>query len=339
MKAALGSLPEQIEAVLGDPAEVGAAVSGLVAPENVVVLGMGGSGVAGAALQAFAATRSPVPVLAQGGYECPAFVGERSLVFAVSFSGATEETLHSCAGAIAAGARPVAITSGGPLAGLVAAKGGKVIRIAGGIPQPRAGLGAMLAPLLLACEEVGVLEGSRRELEAAVRQLRRRVPTLMESSGPAAEAARAIGRTIPLVHGAAGLGAVAARRWRTQVNENAKALAFDASQPEASHNEVCGFGQGGDITRQLVTLVELHQKGEDEHISRRFGLFTELAGEAIGAVVRVEGEGEGDLARFLDLVAIGDATSLHLAAAEGVDPGPVPVLTEIKRRLAARRAS
>jgi glucose/mannose-6-phosphate isomerase len=305
------------------------------APSVVVVLGMGGSAVAGSILAAFAAPRSHLPVVVSSGYRCPVAAGSSALVFAVSFSGETEETLAAAEQAVRQGARLIALTGGGPLAELAAAHGGDVMTIPPGIPQPRAGVAAMAAPLLLAAEQLGVVEGVRRELELAHEQLARRLPGIVAGGGLAAEVARRIGRTIPLVHGESGLGAVAARRWKTQVNENAKAPAFTAEQPEVCHNEVCGFGQHGDVPRQLLTVVELRLPGEHPGVARRFELVAEAVGEAVADVVRVRGEGDGELAAFFDLVALGDVVSLHLAAHEGIDPGPVPVLAELKAKMRA----
>ena len=81
------------------------------------------------------------------------------------------------------------------------------------------------------------------------------------------EIAQQLDRTIPLVQGASGIGAVAARRWKTQVNENAKAPAFFAAQPEWCHNEICGFGQNGDVTRQVTTIVDAAQQTSSTHRS------------------------------------------------------------------------
>lgn len=332
MLAATAAMPDHIEAAL----ESFNGIGGPPDPTSaVVVLGMGGSAVAGAVLQALAAPRSTLPVILASGYDCPAFVGPNTLVFALSFSGETEETLEATAAAMKAGAFVVALTQGGSLGQLVAGGGGPVLVIPPGIPQPRAGVGAMVAPLLLACQQAGIVTGARSDLERSVAQLRRRLPALVDGGGGAVEVARRIGRTIPLIHGATGLAAVAARRWKTQVNENAKAPAFYGSQPEVCHNEVCGFGQNGDVTRQLLTLVELHLLGEHPQVARRFELVAETVAEAVSDIVSVQGEGEGELAGFFDLVAIGDFMSLHLAGREGVDPGPVPVLTEIKERLRA----
>jgi glucose/mannose-6-phosphate isomerase len=193
----------------------------------------------------------------------------------------------------------------------------------------------MVVPLLLACEQLGLLRDVRTHLSATIAQLARRSAELSAGSGISAHLAQLLGRTIPLIHGASGLGAVAARRWKTQVNENAKAPAFCGVQPDVCHNEVCGFGQNGDVTRQVLTLVNLRTGFEDATVAAGFELFSELTSETLARVLDVEGSGEGDLARFFDLVMIGDFVSLHLAAREGIDPGPVPTMAELELRVAA----
>ncbi len=306
---------------------------------SVVVAGMGGSAVAGEVLAAYAASRSPLPVVLVNSSSPPRFLGPRSLVFAVSFSGQTEETLTVTSAALSAGAPVVAVTCGGALAERVAdaGAGGAVVDLAAGsrppVSQPRSAIGATAASLLLACEQIGLLPGAAADLGLACAQLGRRGQSLSSGGGIAADVARQIGRTIPLVHGASGLGAVAARRWKTQVNENAKSPSAHGVQPEVCHNEVCGFGQHGDVTRQVLTLVNLRSGLEDARMARRFELFAQLTSEALSRVVDVEAAGDGELARFFDLVMIGDVVSLHLAGREGIDPGPVPTLAELKAAL------
>lgn len=302
--------------------------------DHVVVLGMGGSGVAGDVLTAIAAPELRVPVVAVKGYECPAFVGPRTLCFAVSFSGGTEEVLEAAGSAAAAGARMVALSSGGRLAELAGEWGAPWVPLPGDIPMPRAGIGAVAIPPLVVLETMGMLRGVTDRVGAAVRQLRRRRDQLIADANPALDLARRIGRTIPLVYGTGALGAVAATRWKNQVNENAKAPAFAHSHPELCHNEVCGWGQHGDVTRQVLTLVQLRHDHEHPQVARRVGLVEEVVDEVVASVQEVRAEGEGPLAQLLDLVLFGDFTSLHLAYEVDVDPGPIPVLDEIKRRLA-----
>ena len=332
---ATAGLPEQVEAAAREAARI----PGLPrrdAVENVVVLGMGGSGIAGDLVLAVAAPFMAIPVVVLKSYTLPAFVGEGSLVFAVSFSGDTEETVEAAAEAAAQGAHVVAVTSGGELARLAEGWGAPVIAVPGSIPQPRAGLGAMAIPPLLALEQVGLFPGASQWVHLALRQLRRRRDQLVADGNPAAELARRIGRTIPLVYSSGAIGATAAQRWKTQVNENAKTPAFWALHPELCHNEVQGWGQHGDVTRQVFTIVKLRHDAEHPQVMRRFELVEDLLREVVAGMEEVRAEGEGDLAQLLDLVLYGDFVSLYLAAQEGLDPGPVPVLVELKRGLAAR---
>src|SRR5690606_16016870 len=139
-----------------------------------------------------------------------------------------------------------------------------------------------------------------------------------------------IGRTLPIVYGGGALGAVAAARWKAQFNENPKVAAFANVVPELTHNEVCGWAQHGDATRQVFTLVTLRHDFEHPRVARRFEIVTEVCEEIVASVQTVTAAGDGPLAQVLDLALVGDVVSLRMAGAEGVDPGPVPLLDDIK---------
>jgi glucose/mannose-6-phosphate isomerase len=326
---------------LGDQLAVAAAavadgIGGLPelgAIDHLVVLGMGGSGIAGDVLAAVAGPSSPVPISVVKDSVLPGFVGARSLVVALSFSGQTAETLAGATAALERGASVVSVSAGGALATLVEHAGGVVLGVDGTIPMPRAALGALVAPVVAVAEDLGVLPGARAQVAAAVDQLRRRAPLLARPDNPAAALARTIGRTWPLVYGAGALGGVAAVRWKNQVNENAKAPAFNHTVPEACHNELCGWGQHGDVTRQVLTLVELRHGFETADVPRRFALMDDQMLEVVSEICTVEAQGDGPLAQLFDLVLVGDVTSLHLAADAGVDPGPIPALDTMKAGL------
>ncbi|MGO9962420.1 MAG: SIS domain-containing protein [Acidimicrobiales bacterium] len=336
MLGASVGMPEQLEASVSSAREV----TGLPSPDGlaaIVVIGMGASGFGAEILQAVGRDQLRLPVVAVGDCCLPAFVGPSTLVFAVSFSGETEETLEAAATALERGARLIAVTGGGSLAALAKAGGAPVFAPLEGVPQSRAAVAATTAPLLVALEHLGLLAGVTPAIGAAVDQLRKRRDSLAGGGGTAFEIARGLGRTIPLVQGATGIGAVAARWWKTQLNTNAKAPAFFAAQPEWCHDEICGFGQNGDVTRQVVTIVTLRNDFEHTLLERRFSLVSELVGEAVASVIEVRAEGPGPLAQLFDLFLIGDFVSLHVAAREGIDPGPVPVLVEARRSLPGAR--
>ena len=287
----------------------------------MVVLGMGTSGTAGDVLVATAAPFMPVPVTVVRGYEPPDSVGTGSLVFAISFSGDTEETLEAAAGAYEAGASLIVVAGGGALVDLAGEWDVPVVPVPADIPQAGAALGAMAIPPLVLLEEIGLFPGADQWVGQAVDQLRIRRDELVRPGNAAEELARRIGRTIPLIHSAGDLGAAAALRWKSQVNVNAKSPAFWNVYPELCHDEVAGWGQHGDATRQLITLVNLRHDAEHPQVSRRFDLVVDVLNEVVADVLEVRASGEGDLAQLFDLALVGDFVSLFLAGHEGIDPG------------------
>ena len=283
-----------------------------------------------------AALRLPVPVAVVKGYECPAFVGDTTLVFAISASGNTEETVQAASDAAVAGARMVVVTGGGELGELADSWGAPIIPVPPEIPQPRAAIGAMAFPPLVVLEEVGLYPSGSYWISSAREQLKRRRDELDTAgdASAAAQVARRIGATIPLVQGGGAVGAAAAQRWRTQINENAKAPAFSSAQPELCHNEVCGWGQHSELVRTSLSVVNLRHDGEHPQIGRRFELVGEILRREVADLIEVRADGDGDLAQLFDLILFGDFVSLWMAAQAGVDPGPVEVLADLKAGLA-----
>lgn len=330
------ALPEQLALGAATAAEVTAAsLPNPAGVSSVVGLGMGGSGIGNDVLAAIAGPVMPLPVVVGKDYELPAFVGPSSLVFAASFSGNTEETLAATEAAVERGARLVAVTAGGRLAALAERAGAPVVPVPRDIPHPRAAIGAMAVAPLVVLDAMGLLPGASSWVAAAVTQLSRRRDGLAAGDGGCAgEVARRIGRTIPLVYGGGALGRVAAMRWKCQVNENPKSPAFTAASPELCHNELTGWGQMGDVTRQLVTIVDLRHDFEHTQVARRFALVDAILDEVVSDIVEVRAEGAGPLAQLFDLVLVGDVVALLLAAREGIDPGPIPVLEDLKAALA-----
>jgi glucose/mannose-6-phosphate isomerase len=333
MLAATLALPEQVAAA-ADRAKGLSDLPLIDDITSVVVLGMGGSGVAGDVVAAVAGPFMPVPVVVAKSYELPAFVGDGTLVFAVSFSGDTEETVEATSEAAVQGAKVVIVSRGGELTRLGEAWGSPMVSVPDGIPQPRAAVGALAIPPLIVLEQIGLFPGARRWVDEAVRGLvARRDELTSTGSTIVTDVARQIGRTIPLMYGGGAVGAVAAQRWKTQMNENAKIPAFWNAQPELCHNEIAGWGQHGDLTRQAITLVALRHDFEHPQVMRRFELVFQMVDEVVAGIVQIEARGDGQLAQLLDLILIGDLTSLQLALNEGIDPGPVPALDDIKLAL------
>ncbi|MCX7619688.1 MAG: bifunctional phosphoglucose/phosphomannose isomerase [Acidimicrobiales bacterium] len=322
-------LPEQVE----DAIELAAGVDRLPHHddiENVVFLGMGGSGIAGDLVREVAGPFMAVPIVVHKGYSIPNFIGENTLVFAVSFSGNTEETLDAAANAMMQGGYIVALCNGGELAEL--ARGWDAPHIAlPDIPMPRAGIGAVAVPPLIVLERCGLFPGATAWVRAAVSQLAKRRDELVSDGSAARLLAERIGEATPVIYGGGGLGGTAAMRWKCQVNENAKRHAYFNQSPELCHNEICGWRAP---VPDGLHVVNLRHEFEHPQLARRFRFVDELIRGLGVPVDEVEAAGEGPLAQLLDLVLFGDFVSLHLAYGAGVDPGPIEVLDRLKAELA-----
>ncbi|MEZ5230221.1 MAG: SIS domain-containing protein [Acidimicrobiales bacterium] len=330
---AMLALPEQIEGSLDAIGDI----AGLPDPtriENVLILGMGDSGFGGDVAAASARPFSPRPISVYGGYLPPSWVGPNSLVIAVSASGTTEETLESLEAAVEAGAPLVAVTNGGELETLARRAGAPVLPVMSDAPMPRAQLGALAVPAMLALEQVGLFPGARAWLAIAVEDLKARREELVGDKSPAKELARKIGRTMPIIYGGGVIGTTAAKRWKIAFNHNVKTPAFWAPMPDLCHNELVGWGQNGDVTRQVFTQIQLRHDFEHPQTARRFDYVENKTLEVMADILSVEAKGEGPVAQLLDLIFVGDLTTLELAANEDLDPGPLPIVDDLKHWLA-----
>ncbi len=181
---------------------------------------------------------------------------------------------------------------GGRLADVARDAGGLHLACPPGL-LPRAAIGALVAPILVTLYRTGLAPGAHANLVTAQAQLAQRrdrcVPAVTGAANPARELARHLGRTIPLIYGGGALGGVAAYRWKCDMNENAKAPAFWHQYPELDHNEICGWGQHGDVTRQLFSLVELRHGFEHKRLQLRFDETHGMIDECVHQVLTVEG--------------------------------------------------
>lgn len=322
------------QAAWAEEGDGGAAPALPARPAGVAVLGMGGSAIGGDIVLAVA-SHLPVPAVVVRGYELPAWVGPRTLVVAVSYSGDTEETLAATRVALERGCTPLCVASGGALAGLAAERGLPLVAAPAGL-QPRAALGYLAMPLLAALERAGLVAAADGDVSEAATLLadagRECAPGVADEFNPAKAVARRLHRRVALVYGA-GLTAPAARRWKTQVNENAKAPAFFAELPELDHNEIEGWNGGAGLAARshVVVLEDLHAS---ERLRRRTALTVAALSRQGVSVERLESRGVSPLARALTLVTLGDHASFYLALLEGVDPTPVAAILRLKADLA-----
>lgn len=305
---------------------------------NIVVTGLGGSAIGGDLLRVYAAPRIDVPITVNRDYVLPKFVGPDTLVFAVSYSGNTEETLSAYAEARERGASVVALTTGGKLGALAQADGFPVVEVPGGI-SPRAATGYLFMPTLQVLHRLGLLPNVADEADemiALLGEMRQKLePATAEANNQAKQIARRLQGKIPVIWGAAGTTEVVAQRWKGQINENAKAPAYWNMLPELNHNEIVGLEVPAEILKK-IHLIILRDNRDHPRVQKRIAITKEVVQDKIDGYTEVEALGQGTLAKLYSLIYIGDYTSVYLAALNGVDPGPVKVIDFLKNELLSR---
>jgi glucose/mannose-6-phosphate isomerase len=300
---------------------------GLPEVQNIVIFGMGAARTAGALVRALTGSVVAVPILVESSYRVPACVGGRSLVFAISGSGDTDEVNHAAATATSRGAHLVVITVGGWLAALAKDCEAPLVRIPPEIQPARASLGFVVAALCAIFEEIGFLSGARGWIEITTTQLRLRRAELLQSDSLAHRLAPILAGRHVLVQGDDAFGAVAAERWKSQFNQNAKQPAWFSEQPNASHNEAVAWDSAIGRAPWPDAVVLLRHAFEDARVGRRIDeLAKYLNGKA--AVHSVRGAGGCPLAAAMDLMMLGDVTSLFVAERNGVDPTAIPFISD-----------
>jgi glucose/mannose-6-phosphate isomerase len=288
---------------------------------GVMVCGMGGSAIGGDLAAAALGDRLTRPLITIRGYGLPSWVTPEWTVLCSSYSGNTEETLACFAAAEALGARRIVASTGGELVDGARAAGLPVVGLPG-IFQPRAAVAYMFAVAAEVAALAGAAPRIHTEIDAAAAFLLAESEALQAR---AAEIATQLDGAFPVLYGA-DLTAPVARRWKTQVNENAKIPAFCSELPEADHNELCGWAAADG------RFAALFLEDRDQHPRERRRI--ELTAAAVAAdgapAIRLETDGETRVARLLWGVMLGDLVSLELAKARGVDPLPVEAIERFK---------
>ncbi|MEX0786273.1 MAG: bifunctional phosphoglucose/phosphomannose isomerase [Dehalococcoidia bacterium] len=302
---------------------------------EVVLLGMGGSAIAGDIVRSIASTSGRKPIYVVRGYDAPGFVSEQTLVVACSHSGNTEETLSSVRQSLDAGARGIAVTTGGELRSLAGERGIHCLSYDYD-GEPRSAIGHQLMTLLSLAERAGLLASQGDAVAEAVSLMREQRARIGHSTSSDRNAAKQLaGRLrgkLPVIVGG-GVLSDAAYRWKTQINENAKSWAFHETMPELNHNAIAGFGLPEELVPRLH-VVFLHHSA----LHPRLRLHYDAAADALTAAgvahERVEALGSSGLAQALTSLHFGDLVSYYLALLNRVEPAPVQALDKVKAKLA-----
>ncbi|MDR2698662.1 MAG: bifunctional phosphoglucose/phosphomannose isomerase [Candidatus Methanoplasma sp.] len=295
---------------------------------RIMICGMGGSAIGGDVIRDCVLKEAGCPITVQRFPELPKWADSKTFIIISSYSGNTSETLSMYRQAVERGCHIVIITSGGELEKLGLQRGDTVIKMEPGF-QPRSALGLSMGHLAVIIDAACGTD--------CVREIRKFLPTLYKLrdrlSGDKSEAwsiAKDINGRIPVIYSTAGIYA-SAMRWKSQINENSKTMAFAGSVPEFNHNEIAGWSEGEMRSRCIpIFLYEISAP----RVIRKMAdaSMTMLEGYGLDVeVVRIRGK--TPIQRTLRAVMIGDYVSLYLAHLQGVDPMDIKSINEFKSRL------
>lgn len=294
--------------------------------QNIVICGMGGSGIGGKLVGKWIENEINVPILYAHDYKLPAFVSRNTLVIGSSYSGNTEETISTIKEAIEKGAHIVGVTSGGEMQAICEKNGFDCVLVPGGNP-PRTALAFSLVQLLNIFSELGMISSERLiEMETA-RQLI--VKDELEIKAKAHEIAQFLLGNVVALYGTTMYEPVLVRA-RQQFNENGKLLCWHHSLPEMNHNELVGWG-GGD-----ERFASLFFESDDIHPrnARRFEITKTRIAQMSSKNMSISPKGTSLIERSIYYVNLVDWASLYLSDLKKVDPMDIKIIDYLKDEMA-----
>ncbi len=301
--------------------------------KNIVLAGMGGSAIGGDVAHMLISADIKIPFKVSRGYTLPNWVGVDTLVICSSYSGNTEETLSAFAEARQQQAQICGITTGGKIGELLTVNGYDKIDIIPGL-QPRAALAYSFVTILYLLNKIAVIGSDfAAHLQASIDLLKTvRNEYSATKDNPTLNIARKISKTLPIIYGETEATAIVANRWRGQISENAKMLAYSNELPEMNHNEIVGWMNNPELLKQL-TVIWLQDTDDHPRVKLRQEISRELISDYCQQEV-ISVTGESRFVRLLHLIHFGDWLSYWLALEHSTDPTPVEKIMNLKDRLA-----
>ena len=292
---------------------------------NVLICGLGGSGIGGSIVSELVAGNANVPINVTKGYFIPAYVNENTLVIISSYSGNTEETLNCMELSIAKKAKLVSVTSGGKVLEISMAKGYDHIVVPGGMP-PRACLGYSLTQLFFILDFFKISNNRfKTDLEAAIKLIDSEESNIIAEATIIAE--KLIGK-IPVIYATTYNEGIAIR-FRQQLNENAKTLCWHQIIPEMNHNELVGWTEKNDNLSVLIFL----DRDEYSRNMARVEINKEVIRKYTSHITEVFSKGNSAIEKAIYFIHLGDWVTIILGEMRGADLMEVNVINQLKSAL------
>jgi glucose/mannose-6-phosphate isomerase len=303
-------------------------------PKTIIVAGMGGSAIGGELLKDWARDKISVPIEVCREYSLPAYANKNTLIFVVSYSGETEESLSVFLDAIKRKCMTFCISSGGALREFAEKLNVPHLRVPSGM-APRATLPYLLMPLPILLEKIGLVSEVNPEVSETIKVLGHvsgsNLPEKPLEDNFSKKLASDICGTVPVVYGFGFYRAVA-QRLKTQFNENSKAPAKWESFPELNHNEIVGWETVRELAKYFSVIL-IRDEDEPEAMRIRIQATKELIRNESVKVFEVQSIGKSRLAKMSSVICTGDFTSVYLAIMRGIDPTPVETIALLKEKI------
>ncbi|UCD13168.1 MAG: bifunctional phosphoglucose/phosphomannose isomerase [Thermoplasmatales archaeon] len=330
----LAQFPSQIKEAI-EVANI-SEIENLIKIDNVIITGMGASGISGDIATSLYRDKIDVPLHVNKEYDLPKWARKDTLTIFFSYSGNTEETLSAFKIASQKKCKMISISSGGKLQELSKKRRIAHILIPSGF-QPRAAIAYSLFTLIVILKRTGLLknniESDMEETIATCQEIidnnKKSVP---EESNLSKQVARKILDTTPQIYGW-GIYYPIARRWRQQFNENSKVIAREDVVSESNHNDIVGWSLNPEVSKNFSCILFRDRDEESPNISTRLNFMKSLFEEAVANIIEIYPKGKKRLAKMMYAMCLGDFISCYLAVLREIDPTPVEIILELKQRL------
>jgi glucose/mannose-6-phosphate isomerase len=296
--------------------------------ENVIICGMGGSALPGSLLQLFARNLNFKfqNFFVHRDYNLPNFANKNSLIFAISYSGNTEETISAFKEAISKNLKVISISSGGKLKELSKKFKTQFIEIPSGLP-PRMALGYLFSALFSALIKLKIVPDFKKEILALKEKLK---PEKFEKEGQ--EIAQFLLYKIPLIYSSSSYRELA-RIWKINFNENSKVPAFFNYFPELNHNEMTGIGEANKNYRKIFRAIILKEKSDNPRNKKRMKILAEIFKERGIESKILNLKGKNIFEKVFSSILLSYFSSFYLAKLQNIDPVPVKLVEEFKQKM------
>lgn len=294
--------------------------------KNIVIAGLGGSGIGGDFAKALTRSSSTVPIEVTKGYDIPHYVNKNTLVICNSYSGNTEETLTVYHAAMENDAHIICVSSGGKLLDLARENKQTYVKLPATYASPRACLGFSVIAQMGILQAMGMCDKTWQDdflkLADNLEQHQKNI------QNKAMEIADAMNGKQIVVYTEDSMEPLALR-WRQQINENSKSLCLHHVIPEMNHNELVGWRDNLDIA-----VIFLRSTYNAPRNAVRMDINKKIIKEYATSVMEIQGQGESFIEHLFYLVNIGDWVSYYLAELKGRDVVEVKVIDYLKSELA-----